>query len=118
MNDETEPRRRRRNPIKRMLLLDLLEDRESRPIFLYAAGTVIVGALLFRWLEGWSWLDAIYFSIVTLTTVGYGDLSPTRPESKLLSIFFIINGVVVLLSLFDRIRAVRAREPHEEEEDE
>jgi voltage-gated potassium channel Kch len=116
MNDEGKPRRNRRHPLKRMLLLDLLEDRESRPIFLYAVGTVIIGALLFRWLEGWSWLDAIYFAIVTLTTVGYGDLSPTRPESKVLSIFFIINGVVVLLALFDRIRVVRAREPQEEED--
>lgn len=117
MSDEAKPRRRRLHPLKRLLLLDLLEDRESRPIFLYAAGTIIVGALLFRWLEGWSWLDAIYFAIVTLTTVGYGDLAPTRPESKVLSIFFIINGVVVLLALFDRIRAVRAREPREEDDE-
>jgi voltage-gated potassium channel Kch len=87
----------------------MLEDRESRPVFLWAVGTVIVGSLLFRWLEGWSWLDAIYFCVVSLTTVGYGDLTPTRPESKLLAIFYILNGIAVLLALFDRIREVRRR---------
>lgn len=102
-------RTRRRNPIKRLLLLDLLEDPESRPIFLWATGTVIVGTILFRWLEGWGWLDAVYFCIVTLTTVGFGDLHPTQPLSKLLSIFYILNGIVVLLAFFDRIRDVRGR---------
>jgi hypothetical protein len=109
---------KRQHPIKRLLLFDLVEDPESRPIFLWAAGTVLIGSILFRWLEGWSWLDAAYFCVVTLTTVGYGDLAPTHPVSKVISIFYILNGIVVLLALFDRIREVRTRRrkrrrPHE-----
>lgn len=100
---------RRRHPLKHLLLLDVLEDPESRPILLWAAATILVGAILFRWLEGWSWLDAVYFCVVSLTTVGYGDLSPTHPASKMLSIFYILNGIVVLLTLFDRVRVVRTR---------
>lgn len=102
---------RRLHPIKGLLLLDVVEDPESRPIFLYAAATVLLGSLVFRWLEGWSWLDALYFCVVSLTTVGYGDLTPTHPASKVLAIFYILNGIVVLLALFDRVREVRARRP-------
>ena len=70
--------------LKRFLLLDLYHDPMARPIFIYAAGHVMFGAFLYHWLEGRSWLDSLYFVIVTLATIGYGDLSPTRPIQSLL----------------------------------
>lgn len=109
-------RARRRSPLRHWFLLDVVADPDSRPIFLWAAFTIIVGSVLFHWLEGWSWLDAVYFSVITLTTVGYGDLTPTHPLSKLLVIFYVINGIVVLLALFDQIRMVRGRDIREAEE--
>ena len=91
----------------RFLMLDLLVDKRARPIFYYAGGNVIIGAFLYHWLEGWSWLDSFYFVIITLTTIGYGDFSPTLPVTKLLTIFYGLNGVAILLMLFDEIRRVR-----------
>lgn len=93
--------------LKRFLLLDLYHDPMARPIFIYAAGHVMFGAFLYHWLEGWSWLDSLYFVIVTLATIGYGDLSPTRPITKLITIFFAINGIAILLMLYDQIRRLR-----------
>lgn len=95
-------------PIQRMLLLDVLRDPESRPLFLWAGVILLVGVLFYHFLEGWSYLDALYFCVITLATVGYGDLTPTTPLTKLFTIFYVINGVVILLTLFDRIRAVRS----------
>jgi hypothetical protein len=66
-----------------------------------------VGAALFHWLQGWSWLDAFYFVVITLTTIGYGDFSPTTPATKLITIFYGLNGIILLLMLFDAIRRVR-----------
>ena len=102
-------RKHRRVPrlLSGFLLLDLLTDKEARPVFYYAGFTVVVGALLYHWLEGWNLLDSFYFVIISLTTIGYGDLSPTIPLTKLITIFYALNGVAILLMLLDEIRRIR-----------
>jgi voltage-gated potassium channel len=106
---EVEQARRRIRPLQRLLLVDVFRDKESRPVFYWAAGMLLVGVLVYHWLEGWSYLDALYFCVVSLATVGYGDLTPTTPLARLFTIIYLINGIGILLALFDRIRVVRAR---------
>jgi voltage-gated potassium channel len=106
---EVEQARRRIRPIQRLLLLDVIRDKESRPVFYWVVGMLLAGVLVYHWLEGWSYLDALYFCVVSLATVGYGDLTPTTPLAKLFTIIYLINGIGILLALFDRIRVVRAR---------
>lgn len=96
-----------RIPFYRTLFLDLFFNSRTRRIFMYVAAMITVGAGLFHWLEGWSWLDSVYFVVITLTTIGYGDFSPTQPVTKVITIFYALNGIVVLLLLFDAIRHVR-----------
>ena len=102
-NDKKLSRFRLRN----FLFLDLLLDRRTRPVFIYAAVVIGIGTALYHWLEGWSWLDSFYFVIITLTTIGYGDFHPTQPATKLLTIFYGINGIILLLMFFDIIRMAR-----------
>jgi voltage-gated potassium channel len=45
--------------------------------------------------EGWSKFDSFYWGCVTATTVGYGDLRPTKRESKLLAILIAILGLIL-----------------------
>ena len=46
--------------------------------------------------EGWPWYDCLYFSIVTLTTVGYGDLTPTSAQGKALTVALSVGGLVMV----------------------
>lgn len=57
-------------------------------------GTLVaVATLFYRWAEGWSLLDALYFSVITISTVGYGDFSPQTDLGKMFTIGYIIIGV-------------------------
>jgi voltage-gated potassium channel Kch len=100
---------KRLKPLQTLFLLDVIADRDSRPIFLWAAGALVLGTSVYHLLEGWSVLDSLYFSVITLATVGYGDFVPTTPLARLFTILYVINGITILLALLDRIRVVRAR---------
>ena len=101
---------RRFRPLRNLFLLDVLRDKESRPAIIWALGTLLIGTLFYHWMEGWSYLDSLYFCVVSLGTVGYGDLTPTTPITKIFTMVYLVNGIVILLSLFDRIRIVRSRQ--------
>lgn len=54
---------------------------------------MVLGTLGFMILEGFSLADALYFSVVTVTTVGYGDLYPSTTLGKFLALALIVGGV-------------------------
>jgi hypothetical protein len=99
----------KRHPVQRLFMIDVLKDRESRPVLLWAVGVLMFGTFAYHFLEGWSILDSLYFCVITLATVGYGDLTPTTPLARAFTIIYVLNGIVILLTFFDRIRIVRAR---------
>ncbi len=57
-----------------------------------------IGTVLFRSLEDWTWVQSFYFTVVTLTTVGYGDLAPSSDVSRLATALFILVGVAIVVS--------------------
>jgi hypothetical protein len=103
----SEPEFGRPRPLQRLFLLDVVRDRDSRPAILWALSTLLVGMFFYHWAEGWSYLDSLYFCVVSLATVGYGDLTPTTPIARVFTMVYLVNGIVILLALFDRIRSVR-----------
>ena len=51
-------------------------------------------------IEGWRYLDSLYFSVATVTTVGYGDFSPVTDVGKIYTIFFSFFGIGMALYFF------------------
>lgn len=93
--------------LSRVLLLDVLSDKSAWPAFAWAALWILFGTLIYHSLEGWDWIDAFYFCVVTLATVGYGDFTPTTPITKIFTIFYIMNGIGILLFFVDKVMEVR-----------
>ena len=64
------------------------------------AGALIVSGTIFYWrVEGWTVIESLYFSVVTLTTVGFGDLAPTTAGAQIFTIFYILTGIGVFVAL-------------------
>ncbi|MCV2872870.1 potassium channel family protein [Defluviimonas sp. WL0050] len=76
-----------------------LRDPEFRAVVILAMLLILSGGLFYRWAEGWTFLDAIYFSVITLSTVGYGDLYPVTPIGKVFTIMYILVGIGVFVTL-------------------
>jgi uncharacterized membrane protein len=57
---------------------------------------VVTGTVVYRWLEDWSWVDSVYFSVVAVTTVGFGDLTPTTDAAKVFTIGYLVVGVSLI----------------------
>ena len=77
---------------------DGLKEPEFRGLFWSAVLILLAGTWFYHAVEGWSWLDSLYFSVITLTTVGYGDFSPQTAVGKIFTIIYIILGLGVLSS--------------------
>lgn len=69
------------------------------------------GSLFYWRFEGWTVVDSVYFSVITLTTVGYGDFSPETTAGKVFTIFYVLIGLGILVSFLSAVagHAVEAR---------
>lgn len=94
-----------------LLKLGELLLREAQFVRLLVVVILLVasGAHIYHRLEGWSYLDSFYFTVITLTTVGYGDLSPQTNVGKVFSVLYIFLG----LGVFGALIGVVAEKSHE-----
>lgn len=73
-------------------------------ILLFIIACVVMGGTVgFAILEGFSYFDALYLTIITIATVGYGDIHPVTQAGKTLAIFLILGGTGSFLGLFATI---------------
>ena len=57
---------------------------------------LIIGVFGFKIISDFSWLDAVYMTVITVTTVGFGEVQPLDQESKLFTIILILTSVVIV----------------------
>ena len=84
-------------------ILSFLRDKEYQELLVTTFFVILVGSTIYHYLENWSWVDAIYFSVVTLTTVGFGDFAPKTDGGKIFTIFYIIIGIGIILSFINTL---------------
>lgn len=82
------------------LFKQLLQRPESRALLLMAFSVIAIGTVFYHGVEGWSWLDAAYFCVVTMATIGYGDLTPKTEAGKLFTIVYVLIGLGVISGFF------------------
>ncbi|MFQ6010263.1 MAG: potassium channel family protein [Candidatus Aenigmatarchaeota archaeon] len=70
---------------------------------------LIAGTIIYQAIEGWEWVDAFYFTGITLTTIGYGDLVPTHATSKIFTVFFALVGIIIFFVALGNIMTIYLR---------
>lgn len=84
---------------------EVWDDHAFKVISAAALVVIATGTVSYHFLEDWSWVDSLYFSVVAVTTVGFGDLVPTTDAAKLFTVAYVIAGIAVLgLFLNERLR--------------
>lgn len=95
-------------------IISFIRDREYRSLLLTTTLVLAVGSVSYHYIEGWSWIDSLYFSVITLSTIGYGDFSPQTDGGKLFTILYILIGIGIILSfintVYEHYNTVKLRE--------
>lgn len=64
---------------------------------LLIAGVIFLGTTGYVMVEGWSVFDSLYMTIITITTVGYGEVHPLSNSGRVFTLFLIVGGVGTIL---------------------
>lgn len=80
-----------------------LKDPEFRGLLMLVAIILVFGTVFYHRIEQWSWLNSLYFSVITLSTVGYGDLAPTTDIGKIFTIIYIFAGIGIILAFVSSV---------------
>lgn len=58
---------------------------------------IFAGTIAFYNLEGWSFFNSLYFTSVTMSTIGYGDMAPATYAGKIVSMFYGFMGAPLFI---------------------
>ena len=67
---------------------------------------LVLGSLGFVWLEGWSYFDAFYMTVATLTTLGGGEVQPLSKLGRVYTMALLLAGMGVLLYIVTSLARV------------
>src|SRR6056297_4264689 len=79
-----------------------MQNLRTRVLLALLASIIASGTVFFRLVEGWSWLDSYFFTVVTLSTVGYGNLVPVTVAGKIGTTVFILTGLGIFAAAIQR----------------
>lgn len=82
-------------------VISLFRNPDSRGLLGLTGLVIASGATFYHYVEGWEWLDSFYFTVITLTTIGYGDFTPKTDVGKLFTMVYVfILGLGILSGLY------------------
>ena len=81
---------------RKITISNLFKFDTFKELFIYLTIYLIASAYIFREIEHVSILNSIYWVVTTITTVGYGDITPTHDVTKILAMFLMVIGVAVM----------------------
>ena len=73
-------------------------------LFFSFVGVVFGGSLAFWWVEdGWTWMDALYMTIISVTTVGYGEVQPLSSAGRVVAMLVLFGGLGIFSLVISQV---------------
>ena len=79
-------------------LRSALSDAAVQGLLALTFTLVMIASIFYAVVEGWSFLDAAYFAVVTIATIGYGDFVPKTAAGKIFTIAYVICGIGIFVA--------------------
>lgn len=86
-----------------------LRDPEFRSLLLLLLLVLAGGTVFFATHEGWPWIDALYFAVMTLLTVGSPAHVPATALGKIFTIVYALGGIGLMLAFVTRLATFMVR---------
>ena len=74
--------------------MKVLESKINKTLFLVIS-IITMGTVGYMLISGYSFVDALYMTVITITTVGFGEVQPFTPQEKIFTIFLILTSITV-----------------------
>lgn len=74
-------------------LKQCFKKEETKALIAITITFILVGTIFYHRIEGMTFIDSFYFSFITLSTIGYGDITPVTTMGKLFTVIYGILGL-------------------------
>jgi voltage-gated potassium channel len=89
----------------------------TRGLIVLTAAIILTAAVFYWIVEGWPFLDAMFFAVATISTVGYGDIVPVTTGGRIFTMAYIFVGIGVFVmtaaSIAEHVKLDRERDSDE-----
>ena len=91
----------------RTVVAGFRNDPEFRALAVLLVFMLIGGTLFFHQEQGWTLLDSLFFCVMTISTIGYGDLAPTMTISKIFTMAYAVLGIGLFATFVGKLVTLR-----------
>ena len=84
----------------------LRKDADFRGLMVLLLSLLVGAGVFYSSVEGWSLIDTLYFCVMTMSTIGYGDLVPTSSLSKSFTMIFSILSIGVFAAVVSKVVSI------------
>lgn len=98
-------------------LADVFGNERVRGLIIFTLSLILLATLLFQWIEGWSFIDAAFFAVTTISTVGYGNLVPATIVGKIVTMIYIILGLGVFVAATSAVAEALIKRRQQDKDD-
>jgi len=73
--------------------------------FSMVGGILCLGMVGYHWIEGWSWFDALYMSLIVMTTIGFQEIHPLSPAGRMFTLVYAIGSITFFVGILSLLGA-------------